>query len=313
MTKQLSDQGGSKPWFWPALLGILAAGVVIFYVAGQANGPRKPLVDPVSVERNKVQYEQVMALLDQGLKLLEAGRFSEAMPLAEQALALRGDLVITHMAVAQIALQMREYDRAEKEFLAVLQKQPDDVEARLSLGVIAAVRKDYEDARRKVAAVLSDVDPSWTRQSIPLTVLQTAANMDQPEVAAQHARTAAQLGDGKMSVIEARMYGPDVVALLAEQFEQLNRPIEAGITYAEAASLTPGNLVKAQRAGRAAEMLLAGGKLEQAAEQARTAIEADPSNPQWVVLRDRIAAATSQPNTGELPSIDVTPFGLAPN
>ena len=157
MTKHMSGTGGegrSKAWFWPALLGIVAAGAALFYVAGQANGPRTPVVNPAAVERDKARYEQAMALLEQGLKLLEAGKPSEAMPLAEQAVALRGDLVVTHMAVAQIALQMRDYSRAEREFQVVLQKQPDDTEAQLSLAVIAAARKDYQGARQRIAGAL---------------------------------------------------------------------------------------------------------------------------------------------------------------
>ena len=144
-------------------------------------------------------------------------------------------------------------------------------------------------------------------------VLQTAANMDQPETAGQHARAAVQQGDGSMALIEAKVYGPDVIALLAEQFEQMDRPTEAGVAYAEAAKETPGNLVKAQRAARAAEMFLAAGKREVATAQVRAAIEADPGNPQWVVLRERVEAAASQPGASSEPSMNVTPFGLPGN
>jgi len=305
MARHMSGEGGSKTWFWPALLGVVAAGAALFYVAGQANGPRTPVIDPASFEQDKAQYERAMALLEQGLKFLEAGKFSEAMALAEQAMALRSDLVVTHMAVAQIALQTREYNRAEQEFQVVLQKQPDDGEALLSLAAIAAARKDYGAARQKIAVVVSKAEPLKAMQSVPLMLLQTAANMDRPETAARHARDALQQGSGSNVVIEAKVYGPDVMALLAEQFEQMNKPAEAGIAYAEAAKETSGNLVKAQRAARAAELFLAAGKLEAASGQVRAAIEADPSNPQWVVLRERVAAA-SQP-AGSQPSVNVTP------
>jgi tetratricopeptide (TPR) repeat protein len=316
MTKHMSGTGGegrSKAWFWPALLGIVAAGAAMFYFAAQANGPRTPVVNPAVAEREKARYDQAMALLDQGLKLLEADKFSEALPLAEQAMALRGDLVVTHMAVAQIALQMREYSRAEQEFQVVLQKRPDDAEALLSLAVIAAARKDYGGARQKIASAVSGADLSGMVQSIPLMVLQAAANMDQPETAGQHARTALQQDDGSMAMVEAKVYGPDVIALLAEQFEQMDKLTEAGVAYAEAAKGTQGNLLKAQRAARSAEMFLAAGRREAATAQVRSAIEADPGNPQWVVLRERVEAAASQPEASSEPSMNVTPFGLPAN
>jgi tetratricopeptide (TPR) repeat protein len=291
----------------------MAAGAALFYVAGQASGPRTPVIDPAAAERNKARYGRTMALLEQGLKLLEAGKHDEAMALAEQALALGGDPVVAHMAVAQIALQMRDYSRAEREFQVVLQKQPYDKEAKLSLATIAAARKDYPAARQQIASVLTPADAEWAAQSIPLLVLQAVANMDQPETAGQHARAAVQQGDGRMALIEAKVYGPDIIALLAEQFEQLDRPTEAGIAYAEAAKDTPGNLVKAQRAARAAEMFLSAGKMDVATEQVRVAIEADPGNPQWVVLRERLEAAASQPGTTSEPSVNVAPFGLPAN
>jgi tetratricopeptide (TPR) repeat protein len=307
------SEGGSKAWFWPALLGVLAAGAVLFYVTSQANGPHAPLVNPATVEKDKAQHDQATALLEQGLNLLEAGKFSEAMALTEQAMALRGDLVVTHMAVAQIALQMRDYSRAEQEFQVVLRKQPGDPEATLSLAVIAAARKDYEGARKKIAAVVSKADPKKVMQSIPLLILQAAANMDQPEAAARHAKGALQLGRGGEVLTEARVYGPDVMVFLAEQLEQMNRPADAGTVYAVAAKETAGNLAKAQRAARAAELFLRAGRLEAAAAQARAAIEADPSNPRWVLLQESVSAATSRPAAGSQPSVNVTPFGLPAN
>jgi hypothetical protein len=144
-------------------------------------------------------------------------------------------------------------------------------------------------------------------------ILQVAANMDQPETAARYAKDALQLSRGDEVLAEAEPYGPDVIALLAEQLEQMNRPSDAGVAYATAAKETPGNLVKAQRAARAAELFLGAGKLEAAGAQVRAAIEADPSNPRWVMLQERVAAATSRPAAGSEPSVNVTPFGLPAN
>jgi tetratricopeptide (TPR) repeat protein len=297
-------------WFWPALLGVLAAGAALFYVAGQANGPRTPLVDPAAVEKDNASYERATALLEQALKSVEAGKYNEAMAQAEQAMALRSDMVAAHRTVAQIALQMRDYSRAEQEFQVVLRREPDDAATLLSLAMIAAVRKDYDAARGKIAAVVSKAAPEKVAQSVPLMLLQTAANMDQPEVAARHASNALQQGGGGDVVIEAKVYGPDVMSLLAEQLEHLGKPAEAAIAYAEAAKETAGNLVKAQRSARAAELFMASGNEKAAGGQVRAAIEADPSNPRWVVLRERVAAVTSQAAADSQPAVNVTPFGL---
>ena len=326
MTKQVSnspDKTGSKhskPWFLPALVGIALVGIVLIILVPSLNGPAKPLIDPAVSAQNNIRFNQAMALLEQGRKLVEAEKYKEAMPLAEQALALCPDVAPTHRAVAQIALQMRDYNRAEQEFRAVLARDPGDEMTLFNLAAIAAIRKDYLSARKQVADALTKVDPQRAGQSLPLTVLQAAANMDQPQVAAKYMHDAIQRDASHGAIlVEAKVYGPDVIALLAEQLEQPDSTTAgspratsdaAGACYALAAKDTTGNLLKAQRAARAAEHYLSAGKPDAALGQVRVCLEADPANPLWIVLRDRIAAASSQPAAASQPSINMPSFGL---
>ncbi len=305
-----------KPWFLPALAAVLVIGGLLFYAVRHAGGPSRPLVDPAAAERDKASYERAMALLERGRPYLESGNYSQAMSLAEEALSLRGDLAITHMAVAQVALQMHDYDRAEQEFRAVLERHPDaggQQEALLSLAVVAAARKQYDSARRQVEAVLSKADRQQAARAVPVLVLQAAANLDRPEVAARYMGDALDQEKNRGQVLlETAVYGPDVTALLAEHLDRRNKPEEAARAFALAAGGTSGNVLKAQRAGRAAELFLAAGKPEAAGDLVKGALEADPSNPQWVLLADRVRAASSAPAASQ-PAIHVPGISLPVN
>ncbi len=303
-----------KAWFFPALAAIVLAGVIVIWFTGRVHGPATSLLDPAAAARNRATFDKAMALLDRVRPLLEAEDYKQALPLAKQALTLAPDQVHTHMAVAQIALQIRDYDLAEKEFQAVLDRKPDDQESQFNLAGIAACRKNYDSARKHFDAGMALVkDRQAAARFLPLQVLQAAIYMDQLETAQNHLSDAVR-GAGRSDnvlLLEARVYGPDVVTLLADQLEQQDRPAGAAAALAEAAKQTSGNLGKAQRAARSAELYLAAGNRDTAGEQVRIALEADPANPQWVVLRDKIQAG-SQP-TSRRPAVKAPIFGLPAN
>jgi tetratricopeptide (TPR) repeat protein len=319
MAKQMNDardeagSQGSRPWFLLAMAGIVLSGIVLVLLIRSQNGPVGPIVDPAASAENNARFNKAMTLLEQQRPLLEAGKYQEAFSLAEQALALRPDLAQMHLAVAQIALQMRDYNRAEQEYQAVLARDPVDKESLFNLSTIAAVRKDYESARKQFAHAVTKVGQRTPDQSLPLIVLQAASNMDRPQVAARHMNAAIQMDrDGGTVLLMVKVYGPDVIALLAEQLE-LQGPAAADAaasSYALAAKDTPGDSLRARRAARAAELYLSAGRLDAALAQVRISLEADPSNPQWIVLRNRIAAADSQPSAATQSGIRTLPFGL---
>jgi len=280
-------------WLWPAAAALVALGLILILIGRSWYGPVRPPVDPAAVQRRSEQVRQARQMLQQAIESLLAGKTEEALRLSEQVLDLAPDLAVAHLVAARAALELRLYNRAEQGFRKLLEIDPRNPDAQASLGALALLRGQTNQARQ----LLDDARRQMEKQGRPLSpgllVSLAAAYADQAEKASALLKQAVtEDKDGALQ--SAGWLGPAVLAQLARVLDQEGMAADAAEAFAAAAGAPSG---KAEWAARAAELYLKIGNLTSAAEQIGRALQLQPNDPSYLVLQRRIRAARGEPET----------------
>ncbi len=87
---------------------------------------------------------------------MKQGRAQEAFQRFEQAVAIDETYIDARFNKASVLLDAGDYARAKAELAAVVEKRPDDFDARVSLGVAQRGLKDFAEAKKTWDKVIKD-------------------------------------------------------------------------------------------------------------------------------------------------------------
>lgn len=125
-----------------------------------------------------------------GSALMEAGRFSEALPWLEGAADRRPDSIQVRERLADVLLLLGRPDQAQEQYRRMLDHHPQSIEARTQLAEFALARQNLAEAETLLLAA-RDIAPQDAR--IWRGLARVAAARRHPDEAVRHYQKALQL------------------------------------------------------------------------------------------------------------------------
>ena len=122
---------------------------------GEAAPPAKPaVIDPKVPAPARKEYED-------GLKEVEAGQASKAIPHLEKAISLYPDFLQAHLMLGSAYMDDKQWDKAETALRRAVELDPKRSEGLFALGELYYQQKKYSEAEKPLVLGLQLQDNSW--------------------------------------------------------------------------------------------------------------------------------------------------------
>ena len=126
----------------------LAISGCVFYKTTQSSS--QEIVDPL-IERNQQWRENI----DAGNSAINQGHLQDALAAFNAAIKVRPNSSLPYYKIAEIYLQLDEYEKARDAFVAFLELEPNHITALNYVGFIFEQLNDYKNAAKYYESVLS--------------------------------------------------------------------------------------------------------------------------------------------------------------
>lgn len=127
-------------------------------LAEQQRDIKPPIDDPLREELDALATGAIEAL-HRGIRLMQADKVREALPMLEESLRLNPDLPETHTQLGTAYLLLRQFELAEKHLNTALKQSLANVQARYNLGLLAHRKQQWSAAVEHFRAVC-EIEPT---------------------------------------------------------------------------------------------------------------------------------------------------------
>jgi protein O-GlcNAc transferase len=254
---------------------------------------------PLFQKAAEADAQNAEVLTNLGMALCQVQRAKEAVPVLQRAVSLTPGNITAHQDLAAAYIQLNQFDDAVSQLRAALKLSPDAPQLHYNLGLAFKMQDDAVDAIPELEAA-EKLDPSAPEPPYALGLLHLQAGRYADAARELNTSLKLQPENGDAWATLGSVYNhldklPEAAAALQEAIRRLpeqpdphltlaavlvkqNQPAEATAERKKAAGLMRANMnrQRAEVASNSGNSLLKSGKVEDAIEEFRNALNYDP-------------------------------------